>query len=103
RPVLLITRDGGHGELPVLSPDDQELARCAATDPTTELTPANTAYVIYTSGSTGTPKGVLIPHANVTRLFAATRHWFGFDERDVWTMFHSAAFDFSVWEIWGPL
>ncbi|HSS51098.1 MAG TPA: amino acid adenylation domain-containing protein, partial [Thermoanaerobaculia bacterium] len=28
---------------------------------------------------------------------------FGFDERDVWCLFHSYAFDFSVWEIWGAL
>src|SRR5262249_30588478 len=52
------------------------------------------AYVIYTSGSTGRPKGVLISHGNVARLFAATHAWFGFDARDVWTLFHSYAFDF---------
>ncbi len=61
------------------------------------------AYVIYTSGSTGRPKGALITHGNVTRLFDATEAWFGFGERDVWTLFHSYAFDFSVWEIWGAL
>jgi amino acid adenylation domain-containing protein len=61
------------------------------------------AYVIYTSGSTGFPKGVVIPHGNVTRLFAATASWFGFGPEDVWTLFHSYAFDFSVWEIWGAL
>ncbi|WP_193343375.1 non-ribosomal peptide synthetase, partial [Pseudoalteromonas luteoviolacea] len=61
------------------------------------------AYVIYTSGSTGQPKGVLVEHGNVTRLFKATEAQFGFDEQDVWTMFHSPAFDFSVWEIWGAL
>ena len=37
------------------------------------------------------------------RLFSATQPWFGFGEHDVWTCFHSAAFDFSVWEIWGAL
>ncbi|SFR98129.1 non-ribosomal peptide synthetase [Anaeromicropila populeti] len=63
----------------------------------------NIAYVIYTSGSTGKPKGVLIPHHNVIRLFEQTDHWFHFNENDVWTMFHSYAFDFSVWEIWGAL
>jgi amino acid adenylation domain-containing protein len=63
----------------------------------------NAAYVIYTSGSTGRPKGVVVTHANVVRLFASTQHWFGFNERDVWTLFHSYAFDFSVWEIWGAL
>ncbi|MDQ0937556.1 non-ribosomal peptide synthase/polyketide synthase [Streptomyces turgidiscabies] len=67
------------------------------------LDPRDTAYVIYTSGSTGRPKGVAVPHHNVVRLFSATDHWFGFDERDVWTLFHSYAFDFSVWELWGAL
>jgi amino acid adenylation domain-containing protein len=61
------------------------------------------AYVIYTSGSTGTPKGVVVTHANVARLFNATRQWFDFNENDVWTLFHSFAFDFSVWELWGAL
>src|ERR1051326_4803906 len=61
------------------------------------------AYVIYTSGSTGKPKGVIVTHANVMRLFESTHRWYGFDERDVWTVFHSYAFDFSVWEIWGAL
>lgn len=67
------------------------------------LSPLHIAYVIYTSGSTGRPKGVMIPHQNVVRLFGATDHWFQFDSNDIWTMFHSYAFDFSVWEIWGPL
>lgn len=61
------------------------------------------AYVIYTSGSTGRAKGVVVTHHNVTRLLAQTQRWFQFTQRDVWTMFHSFAFDFSVWEIWGCL
>ncbi|MES9784126.1 MULTISPECIES: non-ribosomal peptide synthetase [Bacillus cereus group] len=61
------------------------------------------AYVIYTSGSTGTPKGTLMTHANVIRLFNQTEQWFNFNSSDVWTLFHSIAFDFSVWEIWGAL
>ena len=65
--------------------------------------PDSTAYVIYTSGSMGTPKGVPVSHANVVRLFTATEEWFGFGERDIWTLFHSYAFDFSVWEMWGAL
>lgn len=60
-------------------------------------------YVIYTSGSTGDPKGVVVTHKNVARLLTSTEQWFRFDERDVWTFFHSFAFDFSVWEIWGAL
>ncbi|MFB9903358.1 non-ribosomal peptide synthase/polyketide synthase [Allokutzneria oryzae] len=68
-----------------------------------DLRPDNAAYVIYTSGSTGKPKGVLIPHQNVVRLFERTEQWFHFGQSDVWTLFHSYAFDFSVWELWGPL
>ncbi|MFC9896576.1 non-ribosomal peptide synthase/polyketide synthase [Nocardia sp. NPDC127579] len=67
------------------------------------LDPEHTAYVIYTSGSTGRPKGVVVPHANVLRLLDNTRSRFGFGPSDVWTMFHSYAFDFSVWELWGAL
>jgi amino acid adenylation domain-containing protein len=63
----------------------------------------NLAYMIYTSGSTGQPKGVLVNHHQVVRLFAATDADYQFSDRDVWTLFHSYAFDFSVWEIWGAL
>ncbi|GGU72857.1 hypothetical protein GCM10010211_43380 [Streptomyces albospinus] len=67
------------------------------------LTADSPAYVIYTSGSTGRPKGVLVTHGNVLRLFGETDHWYGFSEQDTWTLFHSFAFDFSVWELWGAL
>jgi len=67
------------------------------------LSPDAPAYVIYTSGSTGIPNGVVVTHHNVVRLFQQTHSWFHFDETDSWTLFHSAAFDFSVWEMWGAL
>ncbi|KAA8879750.1 amino acid adenylation domain-containing protein, partial [Nocardia colli] len=67
------------------------------------LHPAQVAYVIYTSGSTGKPKGVVVPHRNVLRLLDNTQRQFDFGPSDVWTMFHSYAFDFSVWELWGAL
>ncbi|MFM0191426.1 amino acid adenylation domain-containing protein, partial [Paraburkholderia nemoris] len=67
------------------------------------IDPQQLAYVIFTSGSTGRPKGVGITHANVSRLLSATRAQFAFDEHDVWTLFHSYAFDFSVWELFGAL
>ncbi|GLZ28595.1 hypothetical protein Lesp02_07850 [Lentzea sp. NBRC 105346] len=80
-----------------------DLSEFPHTEPAAPLRADHPAYVIYTSGSTGVPKGVVIPHSNVVRLFEQTRQWFQFDEDDVWTLFHSSAFDFSVWELWGPL
>ncbi|WP_254616481.1 non-ribosomal peptide synthetase [Burkholderia metallica] len=68
-----------------------------------EVTPRDSAYVIYTSGSTGQPKGVVVEHGNVTRLFRTSARHFRFGADDVWTLFHSVSFDFSVWEIWGAL
>ncbi|MEV7939326.1 amino acid adenylation domain-containing protein [Kitasatospora sp. NPDC088264] len=115
RPVLtLTTTEVGEGLAGVpsdaswLALDDPGTAGAVAAAasvalPTAGRSPENPAYVIYTSGSTGRPKGVVIPHGNVVRLFASTAHWYGFDERDVWPLFHSFAFDVSVWEIWGAL
>ncbi|WP_146064660.1 amino acid adenylation domain-containing protein, partial [Streptomyces sp. SM1] len=65
--------------------------------------PDDLAYVIYTSGSTGRPKGVEVSHANLAWLLAAADHHFDFGPADVWTLMHSPAFDFSVWELWAPL
>ncbi|NDB69407.1 MAG: amino acid adenylation domain-containing protein, partial [Methylocystaceae bacterium] len=69
---------------------------------TRALTPDHLAYVIYTSGTTGKPKGVGIPHRNVVSLVLGCCELYDFKSTDVWTLFHSYAFDFSVWEIWGP-
>ncbi|MGW8654620.1 amino acid adenylation domain-containing protein, partial [Nocardia salmonicida] len=83
--------------------EDADDATITDADRLAPLSPDNVAYVIYTSGSTGRPKGVAVAHRNVVRLFANTDRDFGFGPRDVWTLFHSYAFDFSVWELWGPL
>jgi amino acid adenylation domain-containing protein len=91
------------GEIICWERDAATIARQPDHNPESAATPDHLAYVIYTSGSTGTPKGSLITHANVARLFAATEPWFKFGSQDVWTLFHSYAFDFSVWEIWGAL
>ncbi|MFE9635253.1 amino acid adenylation domain-containing protein [Streptomyces sp. NPDC006463] len=113
RPALLVTRtDAGlpaglGADTQTLLLDEEAVGAALAAEPDTAPEPAlhphHPAYVIYTSGSTGRPKGVVVPHQNVVRLFGATDHWFHFGPDDVWTLFHSYAFDFSVWELWGPL
>ena len=67
------------------------------------LVSAHPAYVMYTSGTAGLPKGVVVAHRNVVRLVAMTGGWFDVGPGDVWALFHSYAFDFSVWEMWGAL
>ncbi|SDN04644.1 amino acid adenylation domain-containing protein [Allokutzneria albata] len=73
------------------------------TPSTPEGTGADTAYVIYTSGTTGRPKGVPVTHRNLLALFDATSGLFDVGPDDRWLLYHSFAFDFSVWELWGPL
>jgi amino acid adenylation domain-containing protein len=87
----------------LLDGDWPAIARESEANPQNIVGPDNLAYVIYTSGSTGVPKGTLISHHNIVRLFDATDPWFAFKPTDVWTLFHSVAFDFSVWELWGAL
>ena len=87
----------------LLDAESTAIAAHADGDLAVPVDPDNPAYVIYTSGSTGRPKGVVITHANVLPLFASTHPAFGFGADDVWTLFHSYSFDFSVWEIWGAL
>jgi amino acid adenylation domain-containing protein len=83
--------------------DWSEFERESAENPTSSVTAENLAYIIYTSGSTGTPKGVEVTHRTVVHLLDATKEQLGFRAGDVWTVVHSYAFDFSVWEIWGCL
>jgi amino acid adenylation domain-containing protein len=108
--AVLVTASGLLARLPAFAgaalcvdADAEAVAAESAANPRVETAPDALAYVIYTSGSTGRPKGVQVTHANVVRLFDATDAWFGFGASDVWTLFHSCAFDFSVWEIWGAL
>ncbi|WP_418515014.1 amino acid adenylation domain-containing protein [Delftia sp. PS-11] len=93
----------GAAALQVLEMDTLDLSAEPDMDPQVEVSPDSLAYVIYTSGSTGRPKGAQLSHRNVARLLDATDAWFGFGPDDVWTLFHSYAFDFSVWEIFGAL
>ncbi|HEX8616449.1 MAG TPA: amino acid adenylation domain-containing protein, partial [Thermoanaerobaculia bacterium] len=89
--------------LVLLDRDADAIAAQPDTAPEGEVRREQAAYVIYTSGSTGHPKGVVVTHGNVTRLMAATESLYDFSPSDVWTLFHSYAFDFSVWELWGAL
>jgi non-ribosomal peptide synthetase component F len=73
----------------------------ASSNPEPSARPEHLAYVIYTSGSTGTPKGVMVEHCHIARLFAAAEACGDFDGADVWPLFHSYGFDYSVWEMWG--
>ncbi|WP_375511201.1 amino acid adenylation domain-containing protein [uncultured Nostoc sp.] len=108
-PVLLtqqklvenLPTQGAH--LVCLDAEWEQIAQQSDENPVSGVAGENLAYVIYTSGSTGKPKGVTINHSNVVRLLKATHSWFNFNEDDIWTLFHSYAFDFSVWEIWGAL
>jgi amino acid adenylation domain-containing protein/non-ribosomal peptide synthase protein (TIGR01720 family) len=89
----------------IVSIDDDAgvIAACPESRLDVAMSDASLAYVIFTSGSTGQPKGVLVEHRNVVQLFAATAGTFEITDSDVWTLFHSYAFDFSVWEMWGAL
>ena len=60
------------------------------------------AYLIYTSGTTGVPKGVAITHHNVTQLMESLDDSLELAGQ-VWSQWHSLAFDVSVCEIWGAL
>lgn len=98
----LLSRLPVHGAT-TLCIDDPALSACPDTNPPPAVGPDQLIYVIYTSGSTGKPKGTLLTHRAVDRLLQSTQHWYGFGAGDVWTLFHSVAFDFSVWELWGAL
>ncbi|MFD6397978.1 amino acid adenylation domain-containing protein [Nocardia sp. NPDC060249] len=112
KPAVLLTSSAERelltplAELPVVLLDEAPVYSDATLHPDERrapLRPDHLAYVIYTSGSTGLPKGVGVTHRNVLELFANTQLLFAFDEDDVWTVFHSFAFDFSVWELWCAL
>jgi amino acid adenylation domain-containing protein len=108
-PTAVLTQQASAANLQTAAPIicvDKDQESIVKEDPsrlTSIACPDNLAYVIYTSGSTGRPKGVMVTHHNVSRLLKSTASWFNFNSTDVWTLFHSSAFDFSVWEIWGCL
>ncbi|MGV0042262.1 AMP-binding protein, partial [Mycobacterium colombiense] len=88
--------------LTVVDVDDPAVATRPSTAPPAPG-PSDLAHIIYTSGTTGVPKGVAVTQHNVAQLFDDLRLGFALSADQVWTQFHSYAFDFSVWEIWGAL
>ncbi|PQZ53665.1 non-ribosomal peptide synthetase, partial [Achromobacter sp. MYb9] len=110
---VVLTESAQHGRLPwlasalpdvvVLNLDALAQDNSPTHNPAGRTHPAHLAYVIYTSGSTGRPKGAQLCHHQVCRLLSQTSDWFAFGANDVWTLFHSYAFDFSVWEVFGAL
>jgi amino acid adenylation domain-containing protein len=91
------------GSVIELDTNNAAIASESSVSPVWRTFPENLAYCIYTSGSTGIPKGVLLNHRNVVRLMRNEKFQFNFTSDDVWTMFHSYCFDFSVWEMYGAL
>ncbi|MET8028148.1 amino acid adenylation domain-containing protein [Streptomyces avermitilis] len=105
-PVVVTTAEHAHlfdVELLLLDTDAPALAARPDSDPGVPGSPENLIYTIYTSGSTGRPKGVALTHANVVRLLERGNEHYAFTDTDVWPLFHSYAFDVSVWEMWGAL
>ena len=105
-PKVIVSHSSVAGHLPehtaaLLNLDT--LSNAANTNPAVDVNAENLCYVIFTSGSAGLPKGVMVTHENVVRLFESVGEQIEFRSNDVWTLFHSCAFGFSVWEIFGAL
>ncbi|HJP37733.1 MAG TPA: amino acid adenylation domain-containing protein [Gammaproteobacteria bacterium] len=92
----------GHAAQLIYADSDLTRAFCSD-DPHTPVASDDLCYVIFTSGSTGTPKGVMVTYGNLVPLFDDIGTRLDIDAGDVWTLFHSLSFGFSVWEIWGAL
>jgi len=105
-PGLIVSRSDLHRALPACGATVIDIDHVAANNvanPDLAISPDNLCYLIFTSGSTGTPKGVMVTHHNVARLFSTISQQMKFAADDTWTLFHSYAFGYSAWEIFGSL
>jgi amino acid adenylation domain-containing protein len=109
-PSVVLTTLAVSGTLPdsaaeflCVDDDPDSCAPKAENNPVAEVLPDHLCYVMFTSGSTGEPNGVMVTHGNVANLFAPVCDQLCFKPDDIWSLFHSCSFGFSVWEIWGAL
>ncbi len=105
-PPLIVSRSDLHRALPACDArfiNLESLQSQAADNPAVEVSPDHLCYLIFTSGSTGVPKGVMVTHHNVARLFSTIGKQIEFRADDTWTLFHSYAFGYSAWELFGSL
>nr|WP_224770130.1 non-ribosomal peptide synthetase [Mycobacterium simulans] len=100
--AALAPRLAGH-DVGVIDIDDPAIDTCYPADRLPAPEAGNIAYLLYTSGTTGVPKGVAVTHRNVTQLFASQAVGVAPAPGQVWSQWHSYAFDVSVWEMWGAL
>ena len=99
--AVLLYKAEVNTDIPMIDMTKNGVWEGVSTNPKKISKPEDLAYLIYTSGTTGRPKGVMIENRNVVRLVKNTKFQFDFNRRDVWMMFHSFCFDFSVWELFG--
>lgn len=109
KPILILTHDQTETVIDALFPiiniskSDLLIKQQSVAAVEIDNSKINLAYIIFTSGTTGVPNGVCIDHSNLINLIQASLQIYDFSSKDVWCLFHSYAFDFSVWEIWGAL
>lgn len=65
--------------------------------------PDDMVYIIYTSGSTGKPKGTMIEHRGLVNYIWWAKKVYSIDDRDVFPLYSSLAFDLTVTSIFSPL